>query len=514
MRKAVANSTNGVDVVKKMLICILALSSLLEILFFPSWANLLGIVVSWLSAFIYFDYVLMPDFIRRYPLLVLVSIMLFGFMYMPLPITLIDGVSMSHDMYNPELTFILQFIYFAVFILSLRAAAYLSTRYKNLNGIFHSVGFFKIPSVNQTYLLAAFGWFFQLQRLNSQFSGEGNYVAMMGTYAMFSIFIYAPVINIFRELLGARPCSTSQKYIVWVYIFFLSISMIATNSRGAMLSCFMVLGFCFVLKIFTSENTKITWLTSKNLLIGAIAIYLVTGPFNDMSYAMLIARGERKNSNYKELFSKTFEYYKNKQLINKFRLSLEGNVYLTSDWNESYVSNVFLQRFCNYRVVDASIYHAFRAGIPNDKMTSAFYNFTMANLPQPIVNILDKGFKKEKYDYSSMDLLYSIGSHRAIHKSYIVGGDVGLGLSMFGWFFFPIIFVVYVIQLYIIASFVNCFLRRRFFSILTLIGVSSLFITFQVGGGPVVHTNYILWSCWWSLLWKLLVYRIILLIRI
>ena len=37
---------------------------------------------------------------------------------------------------------------------------------------------------------------------------------------------------------------------------------------------------------------------------------------------------------------------------------------LANEWNENYISNVFMNRVCNYQVADASIYHANRAGIP------------------------------------------------------------------------------------------------------------------------------------------------------
>ena len=43
-----------------------------------------------------------------------------------------------------------------------------------------------------------------------------------------------------------------------------------------------------------------------------------------------------------------------------------------SEWQESYVSSPFLDRLCNYRVADATIYHAQKAGFGHKEMLDLF----------------------------------------------------------------------------------------------------------------------------------------------
>lgn len=502
---------SNVDKIKNILMGVLIFCAMLEMTFFSSVANLIGVVVSVLSCLIYFHYILCPAFYKLNPLLFLVSIMPFGFMYLPLPATLLDGNSISHDFFNPEITFILQFLYFIVFVFALKVASKLSFIHRGLNHLLNKVGFFYAPTFFQTYLLAAFGWIFQYLKLISQFSGEGVYVANFGTYSMFSVFIYAPLVNFFRDLMGDKPCSKTEKVITWFYFVFLSLSMVATNSRGAILSPTLIILLCFFIKRIVARG-EMYFFTYRNIFLTVLLFLLVSGPFNDMAYAMLMVRGERKNLDYNELFSSTLRYYNNKSALTRFKQIIENDAsqrYSNKDWDESYVSNIFLQRFCNYRVVDATIYHALRAGIPNEKMRDDFMNRLIAMFPQPIVKMISPSFKKERYAYSPMDLLYSQSNKQSIHVSYIVGGDVGLGIATFGLMYFPLVFFVYVVQLLILANMVKLTLKGWKFSFFTLISVFGVFLSFQVGSGFISHVQYILWSCWWGLIWRLIPFRLL-----
>ena len=504
----------NVEKIKRILLVVLIISAILELCIFPSVANLTGVFFSIISTLLYFNYILRPHFYKENPLLFLVSIILFGFMYLPLPATLVDGNAISHDMYNPELTFIFQFVYFVLFIVALRITARISRYHRGLNRLLNNVGFYTIPSFSQTFMLAAFGWIFQFQKLFNQFSGEDLYVANMGTYTLFSIFIYSPIVNLFRDLLGGVSCSKKQKILIWIYIIILGISMTATNSRGAMLSSFFIISLCFMLRrILAKDELRI--ITVKNTFIAILAFFIISGPLDDMAFAMLMARNQRSGMNYKELFSLTLEYYNDKDRLNKYRNYLDKRAGELSDydWNEKYVSNVFLQRFCNYRVVDASIHHALKAGIPNGKMMEDFGNRLIAMFPQPIVDVISPGFNKSNYTYSPMDLLYSISSKKALHRSYIVGGDVGTGLATVGFFYFPLIFAVYVLELLIISNLVYHHRGKKQFSIITLIGLMGLFTHYQVGSGMIVHVTFILWSFWWTTLWGFLSLKILTMVK-
>lgn len=502
---------NNVLIVKRFLGWILFICSFLEIFYFPTFGNLVGIIITWLSLLIYYKYILYNKFLKAQPLLSVISIMIFGFMYLPMPVTLLDGLSMSHDFYNPVLTFILQFIYFVIVIIAIRIAARLSCKYRAFNKVLNKVGYYTIPSFYQTMLLACIGWFFQILVIKVRFTyGDGEVVPNLGTYKMFSIFIYSPLVNLFRSLLGGEECTKIQKKIVYVYIILMTVVMAATNSRGALVSSYIILGLFFLLKRFVSD-IPYNFFTKKNIIITAIVGLIALGPFEDMAYAMLIARGERNNISSYELFQNTIKYFNDKERIKRYKeiaktLSDQAD---EGDWNEEYTSNLFLGRFCNYRVIDASIYHAFRIGFFNNEMFDDFEGMIVGALPQPIISIVKPDFNKEKYIFSPMDKLYALSMKKSVYPSYIVGGDVGIGLSIFGFFFFPIILLVYILELILIGNLENSINGKKQYSTLTLINLFGFFLTFQVGLGIVAHITFILWSFYWKLLWNLIPFRLL-----
>lgn len=501
----------NVEKIKSTLLGVILFCALLEMLFFPSIPNFVGVVVSILSTLLYFNLVLIPSYYKKNPLLFIVSISPFCFMYFPLPATLLDGKSLSHDFFNPELTFLFQFLYFSLFVFALIVASKLSKNHRGLNNFLNRVGYFNVPAFGQTYVLAGFGWIFYILKIKTQYTGDGEYVAYIGTYTMFVNFIYFPLLNIFRDLLGGKSCSSKEKIITWSYFGLLTLSTVATNSRGSMLSSTIIITICFVIRRILS-NKEIKIFTIPNIVVAIFLFFVFTGPFDDMALAMLMARGERKNMDYKELFSKTQYYYNDKEALNRYRRYIDiisKSQNYSTDWNESYVSNVFLQRLCNYRVVDASIYHAFRAGVPNERMTNFFFNRLIAMFPQPIVDIIDPSFNKSKYAHSPMDLLYSLSKRRSLYVSYIVGGDVGLGLATFGFLYFPLVFFVYVLKLLLLANLVRITKRGIQFSSLTLIGIYNYFITFQVGAGFINHVQFLLWSFWWGEIWRFIPFRLL-----
>ena len=360
------NRISNISIFKKGLLLILIISSFLELILFPKWDNFVGCVVSILSTLLFYNYVFKIDVIRNRPISFIVFLQLFLFMYLPLPATLIDGNEMSHDMYNPILTYLLQFIYYLITLMAFIWAGRIKNKHQRLNKILKRVGYFDAPSVKQMWVLGIFGWIFKLASLNIQYSGEDIYVSGMGTLSMFAIFIYTPILILFQPLLGKSPCSKKERILVYAYMIFMIIILVATNSRSQILSPIVLYLFCYLLTRIYENQNKI-WLTTRKIIIGIVGLLLVTGPLSDMAFAMLITRSTRKDISYIELLKQTFDVYSDKERLNAYRNILEASsntTYASSlDWNESYVSNIFLQRLCNYRVVDATIYHAGRSEI-------------------------------------------------------------------------------------------------------------------------------------------------------
>ena len=180
-----------------------------------------------------------------------------------------------------------------------------------------------------------------------------------------------------------------------------------------------------------------------------------------------------------------------------------------AEWQESYVSSPFLDRLCNYRVADATIYHAQRVGYASKDMLELFGNRVMTMFPGPISDFFFPDVEKSDLGYSTMDKLYNLSSRGGL-GGYKVGGDVGLGLATFGYFYFPICLLIYFFAFYIMDGVVAFSGEKPCFAIFTLISIYfTYFLLFQVGNGIIAQTTFILWNFWWTTLWYSIIFKLV-----
>ncbi len=507
--------TTNISIIKKSLLMLLGFCSALEILFFPSIANVVGCAVSFASTFMFYKYVFNIQTIRSYPLTFIAVLGLFFFMYLPVLITLMDGNEVSHDMYNPIATYLWQLLYFVLTIVSFRLAARISKKHHGLNKFLNRWGYFKLPTQRQLWALGFMGWIFKFGLMSQQGSGQ-EVVSAAGTLSMFSMFIYSPILILFLPLMGGKPSNGMVNKFVYTYIGFLCIFLVATNSRSQMLSAFVVFAFCYLLTKIYEGGTKV-FFTVKKLIIAVFAVFVITGPMSDMGIAMLATRGVRGDMGFSELLSETLNTYMDKDKLNAYKKVLaddkaEDNVSNSLEWNEDYCSNIFFARLCNYRVADGTIFHAERAGFGNSRMFGDFVDHIKMMFPGPIYSVLfDEEKNVKRYNYSPMDFLYSLSYSGQIFPGFRVGGDVGLGLATFGVAFFLLMVVVYTLEFFFFNSMTIVRNGKLVFSFFVLLSIYyTFFLDLTVASGIIGHIIYLVWGFWWNLLWLLLVYRIVL----
>ena len=497
---------SNIYVIKTSLWAIFVVSAVLEMIIFPSLSNLLGCVVTGISTWLFFANVFKIDVIRKRPISFIAFLQLFLFMFLPLPITLLDGKEMSHDLFIPMQTYLLQLLYFCICIWTF----YLSGKMRSSNKVYEwlrHMGYFAKPTDKQLWILGIIGLFFRLFMMSKQ--GNGEELAGAGTLNMFSVLIYCPICILFNPLLGKEQCSKKVTYIIYAYIAFLVVLLIATNSRSKMLSPLVVFAFCYLLKqIYTYRKTL--WLSYRKMLLLIVSIFVLSGPAADMAIAMVVVRGERSSMSFGELLNKSIDVFKDKNQLKAYRKLMEeqeeGSV--GAEWQESYVSSPFLDRLCNYRVADATIYHAQRFGYGSKDMLEEFGNRVMTMFPGPISNFFFPDIDKANLNYSPMDKLYFLSTRGGV-GGYKVGGDVGLGLATFGYIYFPICFLIYFFTFYIMDGVVAFSKDRPRFSIFTLISIYfTYFLIFQVGNGIFANTTFVLWNFWWAALWYCVVFKV------
>lgn len=485
-------------------------SIVVELLFFSQVENIIGIFTTFFSLVIFKQVVLRREIIIRRPLSFIAVFGLFLFMYLPIVATLIDGHPISFGMINPIQTFTLQFIYFSITIFAFYKSGKYSIRFRGISNMLKKYNYFTPPTHKQIWVLGFIGLFPKIYLMMNQYGDEMTTGA--GFANMLSYLIYLPVILLFPNLYGGKEYKYKKK--VFIYIAFITIIAIASNSRNQVLfilaTCFLI----FIINLIINKPLISIRSIRKTFLIIILVIFFIP-MLADLAFAMVAVRSERYGITAKELFNVTWDLYTDKEKLNKLkeiansdtRIMALNNIH--SNWNEYYVNNIFLQRLCNYRVVDASIYHAYNAGIPNKIMQEDFINQLKTTYPTPIVKLLFRNINKEDYKYSPMDLLYAKSQNTALLPSFLVGGDVGLGLSYFGYWYFLVQYIVYFIVFILIDQLHYFSKKTNVISVFSLMTIYTFFLTFQVGGGIIAHIRYIIYSFFISLIAYLMIYKLV-----
>ena len=229
----------------------------------------------------------------------------------------------------------------------------------------------------------------------------------------------------------------------------------ATTKRELMFGALVSLGGLYLFKALY-RNKKI--LNLKTTVFGILLAYLVTGPVADFATAMILNRQIRNSQSPIETFDDVLKLYNDKELLHttyQASLALSDNSGNNGmGWSEYYVDNIFLDRFCNLRTIDATIYNAQKSGFGSEKGQSYYKEFWINELPSFIVDWLglDKNFIGTAVDHM---VVLNFGENRYSLFGCKVGGETGIGLWMFGYYYYLVAFITYVIVFYFLMSFVN-----------------------------------------------------------
>lgn len=128
-----------------------------------------------------------------------------------------------------------------------------------------------------------------------------------------------------------------------------------------------------------------------------------------------------------------------------------------NEWDEKYVSNSFLNRFCNLRVSDQTLIRAKEIGYNNPVMFNFFIINSYTFLPTPILKLIGININKSNYSYSRGDLLYSLSSNKPILESHVITSYLGDGLATFGYYYYIIQFILW----YLLFKLVDTLILRN-----------------------------------------------------
>jgi hypothetical protein len=226
---------------------------------------------------------------------------------------------------------------------------------------------------------------------------------------------------------------------------------------------------------------------------------------------MLYNRQFRTNENRAELFIKTFDTYRDKKLMKELRLlkeKTEINAVKTETskaWSETYVNNFALNRYCNLKVTDNTLYHAKKVGFANKKMFDDFWLEIVALLPTPILNFLDINYNKN-IRYSRGDKLKALSTNRHPFASFLVTSHLADGLVTFGYWYFPIEFLLFFIRFLFLDTFLIQNKNKIHYSIFGLITIFSFLAMFRHAGGCCDSLSYLLRGYWQEVILFMIVF--------
>jgi len=466
---------------------IIYIALLLEIFLFPQIENIIGAIISIVIFELFSKYVYSKQNIKRYPLSIFAFSALFVFCYLPIIMTLIDGHPITFKMTKPILTFNHQLLFVIITILAFQFSKKSFIEH-SLSSFFNKNIFVNPLNKVQILILSIIGIISRIYTLFFVDESGGG-----GLAVTFGYLIYTPLIFVFKNLSGEN-IHVNKKYI-YIYMLFIMALGVGTNKRSFV---FMIVFFYILLYVLNAFVMQKYIFSLKQIIIGVVLFLFVSGPITDFALSMVIVRSYKEDVSATALVNKTLQVFNDKETLayarNSFFSDREtGNVY--EAWNEYYVNNLFFERYCNYRVADATLCNAYKIGFCNDNMKDYFIWFLQSSFPGPLLKVLGCKVDKTKYeDFSTNDILMKQSFGR-IAGGHMVGGDVGLGLATMGWWFYLIHFVVF----YIIFSVLNAMVTYKqnntvVMPLIALLLINRIFRLFVFDDGIAQDIRFIIWE--------------------
>ena len=441
---------------KKWILIILVSACVLEAFIFFSGENLYGcfaLVYGWLLVS---KFVFTRNNIQNYPLpTITVSMLGFCYYFLPLVVTLIERKPLSFNFQVPYLTYSNQMISITVIVVAYRCAIKFYTPNCMLNRLWNKIGYMTVPSEKQIWILGFIGLFALLSIMSGmgeerEYQATGNFGGIV--INVLSKFSIAPICLYFKHLYGEETTVNSRRFVKY-YIVILMILGIASTRRGMVLNPLVSIAFIYLF-LLLYNNRKV--FTTRNSIIVIVSVYLFTGPFADMAMAMILNR--HFGGNATQTAEAVWKLYNDKEKLRTmygiFTATLDNGGDNREGWSEYYVDNIFLDRFCNLRTIDGTLYNAQRAGVGCNEGTKYYENYWINELPGFAVNAL--GLKKDFQGTATDHMVISnfIGDRYNV-RGFKVGGETGIGLWMFGYSYYLIAFLTYIVVFYFLCSFVN-----------------------------------------------------------
>ncbi|MBB3836415.1 hypothetical protein FHS57_000397 [Runella defluvii] len=481
------NSNSFVNVLVLWASRTLIFCSLLQCIFFFDSNNFIAVLTINISFYILIITTLKQSFFKNFPLSIFLII---GFfltqLYLPLIFTLLEGNPVVFNLKLSNEVFLHSFLILITLIISHYVYRQFSYLHKNkLRNILLRFDFFTPPSDTQIWIIGLIGVFatfyvyiYAKSALKLTGGSFDKFIESLINFAYAPYFIGIGIIY-------GRNEKINNNYLIKISVYTIIIFLVsvARNSRGAFMFGFTSLAYSYILCIGLGIK-KANFFNKKNIILLIMSFWLIIGPISDLSTAMVAVRNQRHEVSSFNLLEMTIKAYENKTLLQQFKNNKSGD---DSGWDEYYLNNVLLSRFCNIKFNDASLIEASKLNFKIDKGFQDFsINRTIAILPTPILTLLGIDLNKNLINYSFGDYLFAKANYLGNDYSVIgvnrTGHISGTGMISFGWWYLLLLFIFIIPCYYIIDS---CYINLKStisngfeprISLCILLAINSVFI--------------------------------------
>ena len=473
---------------------------ILEILIWPSINNFFGCLMTAISWIVFSQIGLNKEVIREHTFAWLVFLSMSLYRILPLIATLLEGHSIGYNFVLPLSTYCGETLLYLISAL----AFYLSIKRKNtllfLKNVLYECGFYDRVNNKTLWILGLFGIMAEIYTTINHIE-FGNVIGK--TLEAFTFLQYAPILIFFPRLMGIDDKSeifVLNKSCI-IYTTLLMMLSFAANSREALLEPIGTFALLFLLSYLNTPQNVHQSINIKYIYGGIFIVFLVFPIINDVSLAMLYNRKFRSETNRTELLVNTFNTLKDKRIMEELR-SIKDRKELNAlktetskTWSETYVSNFALNRYCNLKVTDNTLYHAKRVGFANQYMFDDFCFELVALLPTPILNFFKIDYDKN-VRYSRGDKLKALSMNRHPRGSFLVTSHLADGLLTFGYWYFPIEFLLFYFRFLFLDTFLLRYKGKVYYSIFGLITIFTFLAMFRHADGCCDSLSYLLRGYW------------------
>ncbi|TGE04313.1 hypothetical protein EU556_23905 [Hymenobacter fodinae] len=381
----------------------------------------------------------------------------------PLIFTLLEGKELVYNLKLPYTVFLHSLLALGVLVFTHLLYRFLATAPRSLSAkrpsLLQRLGMFTAPSDLQIWLIGFIGlgaMFFSYFYMPSQ----GRETAGAGEKIIEALvpFTYAPYFIPFGRMYGqlTPPARNLVPRLVGftVLLFILSLG---TNSRGAFMLGFTSVGFTFALGLLLGL-IKTRLFTLKNLAIALFVAWFLTGPMSDIGTAMVMVRNVRSDTPRSELVGLTWQVFQDKQAIHDFKTSNEVSSAWEA-WDETYLDNIFLARFCNIKFNDINLLLGAEIGDNDPDVRQYSIDRFLTTFPKPVLDLLALDVDKDAVNAIAYGdfLYYKVTGSDEVFGARLTGHFAGTGMAAFGWWYLLILGVA-MIPVYFLF---DCFCIRR-----------------------------------------------------